>query len=89
VLDLDQNQAVWRQSSQYPITALDFSPDGTLIAAGSNNGAIVIWDVTSGIPTHTLWGHYDAIRAVIFSPDGKSIASASRDGTVRIWRAIQ
>ncbi|MGH3248919.1 MAG: trypsin-like peptidase domain-containing protein [Trebonia sp.] len=62
-----------------------FSPDGSLIAAASNDQTVRIWEVATGIHRTTLRGHGDQVGAVAFSPDGSLIATASDDHTARTW----
>jgi WD40 repeat protein len=70
-----------------PVRAVAFSPDGSLIASGSEDHMVRIWQLTTGRLVRRLEGHSSAVTAVAFSPDGSSIASASNDRTVRLWDA--
>jgi predicted NACHT family NTPase/tRNA A-37 threonylcarbamoyl transferase component Bud32 len=67
------------------IRSIAFSPDGSLLASGSDDNTIRIWRVENGSLYHTLEGHTRWIRSVAFSPDGSRIASGSDDNTVRLW----
>jgi WD40 repeat protein len=69
------------------MTGLSFSPDGALLAAGSIDGIVRVWEVASGTLTQTLEGHNDWVmpNMLAFSPDGNTLASGSLDGTVRLW----
>ncbi|PGH33420.1 hypothetical protein GX50_03809 [[Emmonsia] crescens] len=62
-----------------------FSPDQRLIAFGSVDRMIRLWDWTTGILLQTFKGHSGAVWAVTFSPDGRLITSASEDETVKFW----
>jgi len=67
------------------VRSVAFSPDGRLLASGSDDNKVKIWEVASGRLLHTLSGHGDWVRSVAFSPDGRLLASGSDDGTVKIW----
>ncbi|KAG7428808.1 Vegetative incompatibility protein HET-E-1 [Fusarium oxysporum f. sp. raphani] len=67
------------------VTSVIFSQDGKLIASGSYDHTVKIWNVATGREERTLKGHTDLVNSVVFSNDGKLIASGSRDKTVKIW----
>ncbi len=69
------------------VRSVAFSPDGKMLASGSWNGEIIIWDVASRSMLKKLSGRSGAIWSVAFSPDGKLLASGSEDKTVTIWDA--
>ena len=67
------------------VTSVGFSPDGKIIASGSEDETVMLWGAFSGAQVEEpLEGHSDDVTSVAFSPDGKIVASGSRDNTVRL-----
>ncbi len=66
------------------------SDDGKLVASGSVNNRICVWDIESDNLAY-LEGHFDipsttkGVTSVAFAPKSKYLASAGADHTVRIW----
>ncbi len=67
------------------IVALAFSPDGTMLATGSQDHTARFWDVATGKEKLVLKDHAKEVAAVAFSPDGKRIATGSLDNTIKLW----
>jgi WD40 repeat protein len=75
----------------FRVLALDFNPDGTLLAAGggepSRSGEIKIWEVGKGMLVRTLDGlHSDTVFGLRFSPDGTRLASGGADKFLKVSR---
>jgi WD40 repeat protein len=69
------------------VTALAFSADSKIVASGSKDKSIVLWDAT-GMPLRRFVGHPDTLTALAFSPDGHMLASAGEGGDVLLWNAL-
>lgn len=73
------------QGHKSPVTSVALSPNGHLIASGSYDGTIRLWDTLKGIASGVLEGQSKYVQSIAFSPDGMLIASGSDDHTIRIW----
>ena len=66
------------------IQAIEFSPDGDLLALGKDS-EIWIWDATGWQVKEKLTGHVGDIVDLAFTADGAKLLSAGSDGTLRLW----
>jgi WD40 repeat protein len=68
------------------LSALAFSPDGSMIVTGSDAGDIVrVRADGRGLPLAFGGRHDDQITSITYTPDGSRVVTGSRDGTVRVW----
>ena len=54
-----------------------FSPDGKLLATGSADSQVKLWEAATGREVRTLKGHAEEVQCVRFSPDGTTLATCS------------
>jgi WD40 repeat protein len=69
------------------VTAMEFSPDGEVLATGDRNGGAYIWEAQTGGIVFTLGDHRDAITQLSWRADSQMLASSSEDGRVILWYA--
>ena len=63
-----------------------FRPDGLVLATGGADGAVNLWDVTTGKPSGMPLLHDGPVEQVSFAPDGQTILTAGQDRNARLWQ---
>ncbi len=91
---VDGQSTVFLDAPQ-PMYCLAFSPDGTVLASGTDNvvayrrdlglAAIYLWDVARGRELHRILAHQQVVVSLSFSPDGKTLASTGGEKVIRLW----
>ena len=74
-----------RLCSFFCTDALDTSSAGTLIATGSVDTDVRLWDPRDLSTSLRLRGHTDIVRCVKLMPDGQRLLSCGSDQTIRVW----
>jgi WD40 repeat protein len=69
----------------YSVNSLAISPDNNILASGSVDNTIKLWNLVTGEQIRTLKEHSNSVRAIAISPDGKTLASGSNDETIKLW----
>ena len=71
---------------EYGVTSFAISPDGRMIATGSDHkGTVRIWDTATERELKVLEGPGSRVFRTAFSPDARFLATASADGIARLW----
>ncbi len=69
------------------VNDIAFSPDGKLLAVGSEDYHVKLWDIGAKKETSILKGHDSEVDRVVFSPDGSMLVSVSRRGqSAKLWK---
>ncbi len=67
------------------VVSVAFSPKGDLVASGSDDTSVRLWNAQTGTLVRVLGHHRKSIDAVAFSSDGTKVLSAGLDGAVQVF----
>ncbi len=79
------DQLLWLKGHREPVISVAFSLDGKILASGSSDNTIRLWDAATGQIKNILTDHRDDVNSVVFTPDGSTLMSGSKDKTIRVW----
>jgi len=70
------------------VCGLKWSKDGSQLASGANDNALMIWDLGYNEPRHTFREHKAAVKAVAWCPWQKGLLASgggTNDKTIKFW----
>jgi len=68
-----------------PVWSVCICRERDIVAAGSEDHTIKLWDARTGESLEALEGHQAGVKATVFAPYGRFLASASKDRLVKMW----
>lgn len=74
------------EAHQDAVRSLAISPDGRVLASGSDDHTIILWDMPLATPRQPLSAHTDWVMSLAFSPDSKWLLSGGADTQILLWQ---
>jgi WD40 repeat protein len=81
----DDCTEIQRMQDDFLSTSLAFSPRGDIVASGTVERMVKLWDIRTGECLSVLKGHTYPVLSLSFSPDGNKLVSGSGDTSLIIW----
>jgi WD40 repeat protein len=79
---------VWSESGHRTVWGVDYSPDGTRVAAASADGLLSVFDAATGrVLVRTGAPHVTALHSLDWSADGRFLAAGAADKRVYVFEA--
>ncbi len=67
------------------VSSVAFSADGVFLAAGSLDGTVRVWQVTTVTTLFTFRSASNRINSIAFAPNGRTLVGGGQDNVVRLW----
>lgn len=85
MIDLETNEIAVLPDDASHKTSLLFSDNGTLLAAGTEDGRLSIWDHRAKSLVARMQAHGAAIRHLVLTPDGSRLLTGGAEGLIIVW----
>jgi WD40 repeat protein len=85
---ISRPELVLQTGHEQGVLSLAFSPDRLLLASGSSDNTVKLWDTTTKRELRTIAGHKGPVNAVAFSGDGKWLASGGVGGDIKFHDVV-
>jgi WD40 repeat protein len=79
-------QTLTAEAQTSAFSSLSFSPDGQMLAAGTRDGVVYIWQVADGQRLYRCDTGAKSVQSLAFSADGQQFATVATNGQVTIWQ---
>jgi TIR domain/WD domain, G-beta repeat len=80
----DQDRVLILPGHTGPVSTVAFSANGALVAGGSSDKSVIVWDAGNGSVLHTLTDEVESANAIGFLPNTRRLISGGRDGIITI-----
>jgi WD40 repeat protein len=86
VYDTDTMRPVGKPiRTEQPVSVVEFSRDGQIVATGNDDGTVQLWDATSGAPIGQPMKGTGYVTSIAFSHDGRLLAVGCSCYSLRLW----
>ena len=70
------------------VASIAYNPDGQILASGSYDNTIKLWNLIKNKEIRTFKGHSAWVADVAITPNNKSLVSGSYDNTIKLWNLV-
>jgi len=74
-----------REPDDSPLTCVMLHPDGLILATGTEDNLVRVWDLKSQKNVATFRGHKGALTDLKFSENGYYLATSAQDSLLKLW----
>jgi WD40 repeat protein len=68
------------------VNSIAISPDGQMLASGTQDRTVSLWNLKTGKQTFTFFGQAGEVHAVAISPDGQMLVAGGFDNKITSWQ---
>jgi|GEM_PF-1000369 len=76
---------IWKPEGFVEVERMAFSPDGSLLALGDDDGTVSLWDVKAKEEKHEIQQGEQGVKSLVFAPNGKFLVTSDFQGQIKLW----